>query len=79
LKADNERLRQERAMIADITYVVTGEGWLYLAGVLDLYNRRLIGWATGSSLATALPLAALHMALRRRRLGQGLLHHSDRS
>lgn len=62
----------------DITYVETGEGWLYLAGVLDLYSRRLIGWAMGSSLATALPLAALHMALRRRRPHAGLLHHSDR-
>ncbi|MBC7366414.1 MAG: IS3 family transposase [Undibacterium sp.] len=64
--------------VTDITYVETGEGWLYLAGVLDLYSRRLIGWAMGSSLETALPLAALHMALRRRRPGAGLLHHSDR-
>lgn len=62
----------------DITYVETDEGWLYLAGVLDLYSRRLIGWAMGASLATALPLAALHMALRRRRPDTGLLHHSDR-
>jgi transposase InsO family protein len=57
--------------------VETGEGWLCLAGVLDLYSHRLIGWAMGSSLATALPLAALHMALRRRRPAAGLLHHSD--
>ncbi len=64
--------------VTDITYVETAEGWLYLAGVLDLYSRRLVGWAMGPSLATALPLAALHMALRRRRPAPGLLHHSDR-
>lgn len=64
--------------VADITYVETGEGWLYLAGVLDRYSRRLIGWAMSSSLATALPLAALHMALRHRRPPPGLVHHSDR-
>ncbi len=70
--------KPDEIWVSDITYVETGEGWLYLAGVLDLYSRRLIGWAMGSSLATALPLAALHMALRRRRPGAGLLHHSDR-
>lgn len=64
--------------VTDITYVETGEGWLYLAGVLDLYSRRLIGWAMSSSLATALPLAALQMALHHRRPPTGLIHHSDR-
>lgn len=70
--------KPDEVWVTDITYVETGEGWLYLAGVLDLYSRRLIGWAMGSSLETALPLAALHMALRRRRPSAGLLHHSDR-
>jgi putative transposase len=70
--------KPDEVWVTDITYVETGEGWLYLAGVLDLYSRRLIGWAMGSSLETALPLAALHMALRKRRPGAGLLHHSDR-
>jgi putative transposase len=70
--------RADQIWVTDITYVETGEGWLYVAGVLDLYSRRLIGWAMGSSLETALPLAALHMALRQRRPGPGLLHHSDR-
>lgn len=70
--------KPDEAWATDITYVETGEGWLYLAGVLDLYSRRLIGWAMGSSLETSLPLAALHMALRRRRPGKGVLHHSDR-
>lgn len=62
----------------DITYVETAEGWLYLAGVLDLYSRRLVGWAMSSNLATALPLAALQMALNHRRPAAGLVHHSDR-
>jgi len=70
--------KADQIWLTDITYVETAEGWLYLAGVLDLYSRRLIGWAMGSSLETALPLAALHMALRQRRPRAGLLHHSDR-
>jgi putative transposase len=64
--------------VTDITYVPTDEGWLYVAGVLDLFSRRLIGWAMGSSLETALPLAALLMAVRQRKPPPGLLHHSDR-
>ena len=64
--------------VTDITYVETDEGWLYLAGVLDLFSRRLIGWAMGSSLVTALPLAALLMAIRQRQPAAGLIHHSDR-
>jgi putative transposase len=70
--------RPDAVWVTDITYVDTDEGWLYLAGVLDLYSRRLIGWAMASSLETALPLAALHMALRQRRPAAGVLHHSDR-
>lgn len=70
--------RANQIWVTDITFVETAEGWLYLAGVLDLYSRRLIGWAMGPSLETALPLAALHMALRQRRPRAGLLHHSDR-
>jgi putative transposase len=64
--------------VTDITYVPTDEGWLYVAGVLDLFSRRLIGWAMGASLETALPLAALLMAVRQRNPPPGLLHHSDR-
>jgi putative transposase len=70
--------RPNQIWVTDITYIETAEGWLYLAGVLDLYSRRLIGWAMGPSLETALPLAALKMALRQRRPGAGVLHHSDR-
>ena len=70
--------KPDQVWVADITYVDTDEGWLYLAGVLDLYSRRLIGWAMRSSLETTLPLAALHMALRQRSPATGLLHHCDR-
>ncbi len=64
--------------VSDITYVETDEGWLYVAGVLDRYSRSVVGWAMGSSLDTSLPLAALNMALGRRRPTPGLIHHSDR-
>jgi putative transposase len=64
--------------VSDLTYVPTDEGWLYVAGVLDRYSRYLVGWAMGSTLDTAVPLAALMMALRRRKPGRGLIHHSDR-
>ena len=63
---------------ADITYLPTTEGWLYLAVVLDLYSRRVVGWAFAPSLPAALPVAALRMALHQRRPAPGLLHHSDR-
>ena len=63
---------------ADIIYVPTDEGWLYLAGVLDLGSRRLVGWAMGESLDTNLPMNALRMALGQPQPKAGLLHHSDR-
>ena len=62
---------------ADITYVNTEEGFLYLAFVLDVYSRRLVGWAMESHLRTELVLDALEMALWRRRPAPGLIHHSD--
>ena len=70
--------RPNEVWAADITYVPTGEGWLYLAGVLDLGSRRVVGWAMGESLETSLPMDALRMALRQRQPMIGLLHHSDR-
>jgi transposase InsO family protein len=63
---------------ADITALWTREGWCYLAVVLDLASRRIVGWAVRSTLETALVLAALHLALGRRRVVPGLIHHSDR-
>lgn len=68
----------DQIWLADITYVPTDEGWLYVAGVLDQWSRALIGWAMGSSLDTALPAAALAMALLHRRPTGPVLHHSDR-
>ena len=63
--------------LADITYIPTAQGWLYLAVVLDMYSRRIVGWAMADNLARWLPLAALHMALEARQPEPGLLHHSD--
>jgi putative transposase len=62
----------------DITYLPTREGWLYLAVVLDLFGRRVVGWSMQPSLERSLVLAALNHALQRRRPPPGLLHHSDR-
>jgi transposase InsO family protein len=64
--------------VSDITYVWTREGWLYLAVVMDLYSRRIVGWALARTQATPLVVAALHMAIGRRQPLPGLLHHSDR-
>jgi transposase InsO family protein len=64
--------------VADITYVDTDEGWLYVAGVLGRHTRRCAGWAMGDTLATSLPLAALDLALLHRKPQGGLVHHSDR-
>jgi transposase InsO family protein len=63
---------------SDLTYVPTDEGWLYVAGILDRFSRRLVGWAMGTTLDTSLPLAALRMALQHRDPPRGLIHHSDR-
>jgi putative transposase len=68
----------DRAWVGDMTYVPTREGWLYLAVQLDLATRRVVGWATGTTLDTALPLAALRRALTERRPEVGLIVHSDR-
>ncbi len=67
-----------RVWAGDITYVWTREGWLYLAVLLDLYSRAVIGWAMGPRLTGALTEQALRMALTTRRPTAGLLHHSDR-
>jgi putative transposase len=63
--------------VSDFTYIETGEGWLYLAVVLDLYSRRVIGWSMHETMDTALVEAALRMALTDRQPEAGLLHHSD--
>jgi transposase InsO family protein len=68
----------DRVWCADITYIRTREGWLYLAVLLDLGTRMVVGWAMRESLEAELSLAALRMALGRRQPKPGLLHHSDR-
>jgi putative transposase len=64
--------------VADITYIQTQEGWLYLAGILDLYSRKIVGWAMSERIDTALVLQALSMALLHRNPPRELLLHSDR-
>jgi len=63
--------------VSDFTYIPTAEGWLYLAVVLDLFSRKVVGWAMSERMDTPLVLAALRMALQGRRPPAGLLHHSD--
>jgi transposase InsO family protein len=64
--------------LGDITYIDTDEGWLYLAGIEDVFSRKIVGWAMDDHLETELVTAALHMALTQRCPAAGLLHHSDR-
>jgi putative transposase len=66
-----------RLWCADITYIRTWEGWLYLASVMDCYSRRIVGWAMADHLRAELVLDALEMAVARRRPDTGLVHHSD--
>jgi putative transposase len=68
----------DRAWVTDITFLWTAQGWLYLAVILDLFSRRVVGWATSQNVDRHLALAALDTALARRRPAAGLVHHSDR-
>jgi putative transposase len=68
----------DRKWVADITYIPTGEGWLYLAGVLDLCSRRIVGWSMTPHMKVDLVAKALQMAIEQRDPEDGLLHHSDR-
>jgi transposase InsO family protein len=70
--------RPNEVWLADITYVATGEGWLYVSGVLDLGTRKLVGWSMDETLHAEGALAALRMAVDRQRPPPGLIHHSDR-
>ena len=68
----------DRTWVSDFTYLPTREGWLFLAVVLDLASRRVVGWAVRETMETELVLAALHAALADRRPAPGLVHHADR-
>ena len=70
--------RPNQRWVTDITYIWTDEGWCYLAAILDLFSRRVVGWALDVTLSTSLPLRALDAAIKRRAPQAGLQHHSDR-
>lgn len=70
--------KPDQVWLADITYIPTSEGWLSLAVILDLFTRKVVGWAMREHMRAELTLAALTMAIQRRRPGPGLIHHSDR-
>lgn len=67
-----------RIWLADITYIPTAEGWLYLAAVMDLFSRKIVGWAMRDHMQAELASSALEMAINQRQPQAGLIHHSDR-
>jgi transposase InsO family protein len=77
LKRNFEADQPDQKWLADITYIATLEGWLYLATILDLFTRRIVGWAMSDRMTSDLTLSALKMALQRRQPVAGLIHHSD--
>jgi putative transposase len=78
LAQDFTATRRNEKWVTDTTYIPTREGWLYLVSVMDLYSRRVVGWAMGEHHDAALATAALDMAIRRERPRPGLIVHSDR-
>jgi putative transposase len=78
LQQDFSATAPNQKWCADITYIATGEGWLYLAIIIDLYSRLIVGWSIDDNLSRHLVLAAFRMATGRRHPGPGLIHHSDR-
>lgn len=67
-----------RVWVSDITYVATEQGWVYLASLMDLFSRKIVGWSMGSRMTKELVLDAFDMACRRQKPEPGLIHHSDR-
>lgn len=78
LKRDFTASRPNQVWLADLTYIYTDEGWLYLAAILDMATRKIVGWAMRDTLHAEIALSALDMAIERQRPGPGLIHHSDR-
>ncbi len=70
--------KPNQSWVTDITYIPTNEGWLYLATVMDLYSRKIVGWAMDKTMTKELVIAALKVAYKRQRPGKGIIHHSDR-
>ena len=77
LRRDFEAGRPNKVWLADITYIPTREGFLYLAFILDTHSRRIVGWAMEDHLRTEIVVDALQMAVWRRKPAPGLVHHSD--
>lgn len=69
---------RDRVWVSDITYIWTDEGWLFLASVIDLYSRKVVGWSMSDSLRSKVAVDALEMAIAARKPAAGLIHHSDR-
>ena len=67
-----------QAYASDITYIATGEGWLYLAVVMDLFSRKIVGWSMAEHMKKELVIEALNMTLKHRNPASGAIHHSDR-
>lgn len=78
LQQDFNALRPDEKWVSDITYIWTEEGWLYLAAVMDLYSRKIVGWALSERMTSKLVIDALQMALWRRKMPHGVIVHSDR-
>jgi putative transposase len=78
LKSEPAPTAPNQIWVADITYIWTLEGWIYLAAVMDLFSRKIVGWSLAQTMETTLVKEALQRALASRRPGAGLLHHSDR-
>lgn len=78
LERDFDTSTPNEAWVGDVTFISTHEGWLYLAVLIDLYARTVVGWATSETNDAKLALDALHMAVQRRKPRRGLVHHTDR-
>ena len=78
LGRDFTAVNPNTSWVTDITFIWTLQGWLYLAVIIDLFSRRVVGWSTSRNVDRHLALAALDMAVRQRRPGSDLVHHSDR-
>ena len=78
LKQDFTAQRPNQVWVGDITYIGTDEGWLYLAVVMDLYSRRVVGWSMGDRMPASLVCDALRMALFNRKMPRGVIMHTDR-
>ena len=78
LDQDFTAAQPNQKWVADISYIWTAEGWLYLACVIDLFSRRVVGWAVDKRMKTDLPLRALSQAIAWRQPPKGIIHHSDR-